>query len=123
MASPSSQAPVIIRPATEYTDWLDEDISFQNYSEELDNLPRKYAPPAGGLLLAVDDPPGDVLECIALPLTLHDDFIHPRQKVHRCCELKRLYVYPKARGRQVARSLSKKPSRQGASFEMRQRDP
>ncbi|TWU78600.1 hypothetical protein ED733_004565 [Metarhizium rileyi] len=105
MASPSSQAPVIIRPATEYTDWLDEDISFPNYSEELDNLPRKYAPPAGGLLLAVDDPSGDVLECIALPLTLHDDFIHSRQKVHRCCELKRPYVYPKARGRQVARKL------------------
>lgn len=119
MTAPKSPTPVIIRPANstdlpaikacfqEYTDWLDEDISFQNYSEEFANLPGKYAPPTGGLILAVDGPSGDVLGCIAFrALNLDDDFVQSRQGGGvRSCELKRLYVYPKARGRQVARKL------------------
>lgn len=116
--SNDSNTPVVIRPAIsadlpaikacfkEYTDWLDEDISFQNFSEEFDSLPGKYAPPTGGLILAVDGPSDDVLGCIAFrPLNLHDDFMQSRQNGLCFCELKRLYVYPKARGRQVARKL------------------
>ncbi|KHN97374.1 Acyl-CoA N-acyltransferase [Metarhizium album ARSEF 1941] len=118
MTAPDLQTPVIIRPANstdlpavkaclqEYTDWLDQDISFQNHKQEFANLPGKYAPPAGGLILAVDGPSGEVLGCIAFrPLSLDDDFVHPRHGRLRSCELKRLYVYPRARGREVARKL------------------
>jgi ribosomal protein S18 acetylase RimI-like enzyme len=118
VASPDQQGLVVIRPVKsadlaavkacfqEYTDWLDEDISFQNYTEEFGSLPGKYSPPDGGLILAVDASCGDILGCIAFrPLELHGDYVHTRPKDRRYCELKRLYVYPKARGRQVARKL------------------
>lgn len=91
---------------TEYTHWLDEDISFQNYTDEFDNLPGKYAPPTGALLVAVDAPSGDLLGCIALrSLQLHGEYLASRPSGLQYCELKRLYVYPRARGRQVARRL------------------
>ncbi|KAK2612545.1 hypothetical protein QQS21_001483 [Conoideocrella luteorostrata] len=89
----------------EYTTWLDEDISFQNYTEEFDNLPGKYAPPTGGIFVAVDASSDDVLGCIALrALDLQAGYL-PDSAGRRYCELKRLYVYPKARGRQAARLL------------------
>lgn len=116
--SSHSEAPVVVRHANpvdlpavkacfrEYTEWLDEDISFQNYSEEFDGLPGKYSPPDGGLMVAVDSVSDDVLGCIAFrSIDLAHDFLHSRQGDLRYCELKRLYVYPKARGRQVARRL------------------
>lgn len=90
----------------EYTKWLNLDISFQDYASELRDLPGKYAPPTGALLLACDRDTDKVLGCIALkPLELLPEY----RKVHdgdiRYCEMKRLFVYPAARGRQVARKL------------------
>ncbi|OAA60087.1 acetyltransferase [Cordyceps fumosorosea ARSEF 2679] len=86
-----------------YTEWLDEDLSHQNYASELASLPGKYAPPTGCLLLAVDSAPGTALGCVALrPLQLPSS--HPRAG-RRCAEMKRLFVYPEARGNQVARKL------------------
>ena len=91
---------------TEYTAWLDEDISFQNYDAEFTNLPGKYAPPTGVLLLAVDAVSDEVLGCIAVrALHINDAFLGSRGRDAPACELKRLYVYPRARGRQVARRL------------------
>jgi ribosomal protein S18 acetylase RimI-like enzyme len=90
-----------------YTEWLDEDISFQNYAAELAGLPGKYAAPAGALLLAVDEASGEVLGCVAMrPIDLEVEYrTTERRNRRRYCEMKRLYVYPKARGRNVARML------------------
>ncbi|KAK8143432.1 hypothetical protein G3M48_007256 [Beauveria asiatica] len=88
-----------------YTEWLDEDLSHQNYDSELAGLPGKYAPPTGSLLLAVDSESGAALGCVALrPLEL--PLSHPKARPgHRCAEMKRLFVYPEVRGRRVARKL------------------
>lgn len=89
-----------------YTEWLDEDISFQNYAEELNDLPGKYSPPSGALLLAVDSISRNILGCIAMrPLRLESRYLLNRRPHARYCEIKRLFVYPEARGNQVARLL------------------
>ncbi|EXF85325.1 hypothetical protein CFIO01_02539 [Colletotrichum fioriniae PJ7] len=89
-----------------YTKWLDEDISFQNYTEELSGLPGKYSSPSGALLLAVDSTSGEILGCIAMrPLSLESHYLRNRRPDARYCEVKRLFVYPEARGKRVARLL------------------
>lgn len=119
MASkPVATAPMLIRQAESpedvaavikcfhaYTEWLDEDLSHQNYASELAGLPGKYTPPTGSLLLAIDSGSGAALGCVALrPLEL--PLSHPKaEQGHPCAEMKRLFVYPEARGRQVARKL------------------
>ncbi|CAH0041335.1 unnamed protein product [Clonostachys rhizophaga] len=123
MESPSKDrkqpAAVTIRQASEpgdidevrkcfqvYTTWLDEDISFQNFDAEFQGLPGKYAPPSGALLLALDSNTGAILGCVAMrPLHLEQQYLSQRQFDAPLCEMKRLFVYPEARGRQVSRAL------------------
>ncbi|KAK2751709.1 hypothetical protein CKAH01_17816 [Colletotrichum kahawae] len=89
-----------------YTEWLNMDLDFQNFSTELSTLPGKYASPKGALLLARDLCTEQVLGCIAMrPIELQPEFRANRKADTRYCELKRLYVYPAARGRSVARAL------------------
>lgn len=89
-----------------YTEWLNEDITFQNYAAEFEGLPGKYAPPSGALLLALDKTTDQVLGCIALrPIQLEEQYLSQRRPETRYCEIKRLFVYPEARGRQVSRTL------------------
>ncbi|ANY16150.1 GNAT family N-acetyltransferase [Bordetella pseudohinzii] len=67
-------------------------LDFQNYEEELDGLPGKYAAPRGLMLLAWKD--DGVVGCGGF-----------REVDARSCEMKRVYVRPEARGRQLGRQL------------------
>ncbi|KAL7938376.1 acyl-CoA N-acyltransferase [Trichoderma chlorosporum] len=105
-ATSSSDLAAVVECFKEYTAWLDEDLTHQNYTAELNGLPGKYASPTGALLLAVDATTDAVLGCVAVrPLSLEPAYVGSRPIGLRYCELKRLFVYPEARGRRVARTL------------------
>jgi ribosomal protein S18 acetylase RimI-like enzyme len=77
----------------EYFDSLDEDIGFQNTSEELASLPGGYARPSGVMLIASRD--GVVAGLGAY-----------RRSAPQACEMKRLYVRPVARGSGAGMALA-----------------
>ena len=87
---------------SEYTDILIEgDASFkkyleiQNYDDELEHLEKKYGLPYGRLYLAYYN--DEVAGCIGL------------KKINgKKCEMKRLYVRPKFRGKQIGEKLIEK---------------
>lgn len=81
----------------EYEKGLGISLCFQNFDEELKNLPGDYAAPGGALLLAFSE--GQLAGCCALrPLTLA---AYPR-----AAEMKRLFVRPNFRGKGIARKLA-----------------
>jgi len=78
----------------EYQVWLDADICFQGFEEELNALPGIYAPPLGRLYLISDNASGEITGCAA---------VCPRENGR--CELKRLFVREAWQGRGLGREL------------------
>lgn len=76
----------------EYADSLGIDLGFQDFKDEVDTLPDKYAQPEGAILLAKCE--SEVAGCVAL------------KKIDaRICEMKRLYVRPRFRKFGIGREL------------------
>jgi ribosomal protein S18 acetylase RimI-like enzyme len=77
----------------EYSNSLAFDLDFQNFEEELANLPSDYVRPAGCLLLAINK--GQSVGCVGL-----------RMLSDGVCEMKRLYVREQFRGLGFGRALA-----------------
>jgi len=67
-------------------------LDYQGNEAEFVDLPGKYAAPQGCILLADDG--GEIHGCVA-----------SRKVSAEICEMKRLYVRPRARGRQLGHAL------------------
>ncbi|OLE55517.1 MAG: GNAT family N-acetyltransferase [Acidobacteria bacterium 13_1_20CM_3_53_8] len=78
----------------EYAEWLGISLCFQNFDEEVNGLPGKYAPPEGRLLLALFDE--KIAGCIAL-----------RKICDGVCEMKRLFVKKEFRGKGIGLALAR----------------
>lgn len=77
----------------EYATSLNFDLDFQDFTTEVENLPGMYTPPGGFIILALDE---DIaIGCVAL-----------KRISDETCEMKRLYVTPQFRGRDVGKRLA-----------------
>ena len=76
----------------EYQAGVGISLCFQNFDQELKNLPGDYAPPDGRLLIATDA--DRIAGCIAM-----------RKLGDGVCEMKRLFVRPTHRGTGLGRVL------------------
>jgi ribosomal protein S18 acetylase RimI-like enzyme len=77
----------------EYVASLSEDITFQDFEAEFAGLPGKYARPGGAVLIAWDG--AQAAGAVAYRM------VEPG-----VCEMKRLYVRPAFRGRDIGRELA-----------------
>lgn len=85
-------APAVLDIWQEYIASPSVSLDYQGYQAEFANLPGKYAPPAGCLLLA--ERSGEIDGCISF-----------RKVSVGICEMKRLYVRPRGRGNRLGYRL------------------
>ena len=77
----------------EYQQFLNVDLCFQGFEEELASLPGKYVEPTGAIFLAFHQ--GEIAGCVAV-----------RPIKNRSCEMKRLYVKDEFRGLSIGKTLA-----------------
>jgi len=77
----------------EYAESLNFDLDFQDFSQELETLPGKYSAPEGSILVAKEN--GESVGCVAV-----------RPLGSEICEMKRLFVRPAHRGKNLGRELA-----------------
>jgi GNAT superfamily N-acetyltransferase len=77
-----------------YAASLPIDLDYQDFASELAALPGKYAPPRGELLIARGG--GGPLGCVGLRPIAPEG----------CCEMKRLFLLPGARGLGLGRAIT-----------------
>src|SRR6185295_1113118 len=77
----------------EYADALGFHLSFQDFEQELSELPGRYSPPQGAILLVECD--GKLAGCVAM-----------KKLAEEICEMKRFYVRAAFRGRGLGRRLA-----------------
>jgi putative acetyltransferase len=79
-----------------YAKWTGVNLCFQNFEHELAELPGKYVAPQGALWLASTDPSTAPVGVIAV-----------RPLEGNTCEMKRLWVEPKAQGLGIGGQLAR----------------
>jgi ribosomal protein S18 acetylase RimI-like enzyme len=84
----------------EYAAALGVDLCFQNFDQELRELPGEYSPPEGVLLLAFQG--SELAGCVAM-----------RKISDNVCEMKRLFARPKFRGQGIGRTLANRIIEEG----------
>ena len=88
----------------EYAESLEFDLCFQNFEQELANLPSEYSLPCGYILLAEYE--GQTAGCVAV-----------RKLKDGVCEMKRLYVKPQFRRLKIGKALAKESIRQAKTMD------
>ena len=78
---------------TEYQRFLNADLCFQSFEEELNSLPGKYVHPNGDLLIGLIDK--KIVGCVAV-----------RKLDDNTCEMKRLYVTSETKGTGLGKKLA-----------------
>lgn len=81
-----------IQLTRDYLDWLDIDLAYQGVADELDDFSTMYGPPNGLFLLASDG--GELAGGVGL-----------RTLEPSVCEMKRLYLYDRFKGKGYGRLL------------------
>lgn len=83
----------------EYAASLPFSLCFQGFEQEMAELPGKYAPPAGVILLAYQA--GLPAGCVAMR-----SIANMPGDAGPVCEMKRMFVRPECRGRGIGRELA-----------------